>query len=106
MPRELRLRPRVVIDVARIARSIGRTVSASAGQRWRDQVETAIRALANDADQWPEAEEAEPLGRDLRCRLIGRRRHIYRILFTINENTVTVHQVRHAAQDSVTEDDL
>lgn len=38
--------------------------------------------------------------------LYGRRRQVYRILFTIEGNTVLIHHVRHTAQDRLTEDDF
>jgi hypothetical protein len=31
--------------------------------------------------------------------LIGRRRGVYRVLFTVGDKTVTIHRVRHADQD-------
>jgi len=46
------------------------------------------------------------LGFDLRMLLYGRGRHVYRILFTIDGDTVNVLRVRHAAQDWLTEDEL
>jgi plasmid stabilization system protein ParE len=97
---------RATTDLAGIVRSIVRRVSLAAARRWRHQIEGVIDALAADADQWPEADEAADLGVDLRCRLFGRRPHVYRVLFTIDGNTVYVHHVRHAAQDRLTADDL
>lgn len=38
--------------------------------------------------------------------LYGRRRYTFRILFTIDGLTVTVHRVLHAAQDRLTPEDL
>ncbi len=38
-------------------------------------------------------------GVELRQLLFGRRRGVYRILFTIDDQTVTSHRVHHAAQD-------
>lgn len=104
--RAVSVRPRAVADLAATALRIGRMISPATAIRWRHRMETAIRALADDADQWPEADEAVELGLDLRCRLAGRRPHIYRILFTISGQTVHVLRVRHAAQDYLTEDDL
>jgi plasmid stabilization system protein ParE len=89
-----------------VVRSISRTVSVTSAVNWRRRIEAAIQALADDAHQWPEADEAASLNRNLRCRLFGRRRHVYRILFTIDGNTVTVHRVRHAAMDTLTHDDF
>jgi len=58
-----------------------------------------MESLVRDAEVWPEADEAPRLGRDLRFRLFGRRRHVYRILFTYDDKSVSVHRVRHSSQD-------
>ena len=65
-----------------------------------------IRSLANDADVWPEADEAARFGRNIRCRLFGRGRHVYRILFALDDATVKILRVRHASQDWHTEGEI
>jgi len=104
--RSVRIRPQVVSDLAQITRFIQRNVSPTAAIRWRNRLETAIRALAHDADQWPEADEVIQRGQKLRCRLFGRRQHVYCVLFAIEGQTVNIIRVRHAAQDSLSEEDL
>jgi hypothetical protein len=52
------------------------------------------------------ADEAADLGLDLRELLYGRRRDVYRVLFTIDGQTVNVLRVRHAAQDRLTPRDI
>ena len=42
----------------------------------------------------------------MKCRLVGRRPHVYRILFQYDDATVEIVKIRHAAQDYLTEDDL
>jgi len=59
----------------------------------------AIRSLEWNPDRCALADEAGDLGLDLRELLIGRRRGIYRVLFTVASGIVTIHRVRHAAQD-------
>lgn len=104
--RAVSIRPRAAADLIRIAGSIARTVSVRSATNWRQWIEAVIRALATDADQWPEPDEAGDLGINLRCRLFGRRRHVYRILFTIDGDTVNVHRVLHAAQDRLQAGDI
>lgn len=106
MLRSVIIRPETLRDLARVARSIGTTVSAKSAMRWRMRVEFAIRSLANDAEQWPEADEAALLGLNWRCRSVGRRPHVYRILFTFDDACVDVFKIRHASQDYITENDL
>lgn len=106
MARTVTIRAGAATDLAVVVRSIARTISLAAAGRWRQRIESVIRSLADDADQWPEADEVAGLGLDLRCRLFGRPRQVYRVLFTIDGQTVNVHRVRHAAQDRLAPGDV
>ncbi|MFO0804223.1 MAG: type II toxin-antitoxin system RelE/ParE family toxin [Gemmataceae bacterium] len=83
-------------DIRRIAMRIARTVAPSSAIRWHAGVLTKVRSLALNPEMWPLAEEAEDLGIPLRHVLYGKRRHIYRILYTFDGTTIHVHRVRHA----------
>ena len=103
----------VVIIGRRAQADIANTVagtgwpSPAAANRWRMNLLSAvIPKLEADPKRYPQSDDAARLGFDLREMLYGRRRHIYRVLFTIDGNTVNVLRVRHAAQDRLTEDDL
>ena len=98
--------PRANADVEQVAAWQFRNVSQRAADRWLAGIERVIAALTDNADRYPEADEAADLGLDLRCKLHGRRPNIYRILFTIDGDTVNVLRVRHAAQDTLADDDL
>ena len=65
-----------------------------------------IAALEADPHRYPEADEAADLGLDLRELLHGKHRQVYRVLFTIDGNTVNVHAVRHATQDRLNPGDI
>jgi plasmid stabilization system protein ParE len=79
----------------------------SEAERWHARFMTrVIETLEADPHVFPEAEESGDLGINLRVMLHGRRRQVYRVLFTVEENRVIVHRVRHAAQDRLTEGDL
>ena len=53
-------------------------------------------------ERCPVAEdESDQLGITLRQLLYGRRRGVYRILFSIEGETVTLHYVRHSAQGPI-----
>ena len=103
--RTIVVRNRAAKELANIAESIARSVSLESSRTWRNRIETVIRALESDADQWPEAEESSSLGIELRCRLFGRHRHFYRILFTIDGDIVNVLRIRHTAQDFLAPDE-
>jgi toxin ParE1/3/4 len=73
---------------------------------WHTRLQRAIRGLREDPGRYPEADEAGNLNVDLREMLFGRRPHIYRVLFSIKVDTITIHRIRHAARDRIDEDDL
>lgn len=80
--------------------------SPAAAAHWHARVQTAIRSLETNPERCPLAEEAAELGMELRELLYGRRRGIYRILFTLEGQTVNVLRIRHAAQDRLSADDI
>ena len=81
--------------------------SAAVASRWRTALVTnATGALEDDPYRYPVADEATDLGMDLRELSFGRGRNVYRVLFTIDGETVNVHRVRHAAQDRLTDGGL
>lgn len=93
-------------DVRRNADWLRRHFSAKSADRWNDGIVAAIQTLTNNPGRCPQAEEAPDLGIDLRVLMSGRRPHVFRILFTFDATTVSVHRVRHAAQDRLTNDDI
>jgi plasmid stabilization system protein ParE len=106
MARTVFLRPGAYADIREITRFISDRVSPASAARWHAGIEAAIGRLATEADRWPQADEAGDLGIDLREMLHGRQRQVYRVLFTIDGDTVNVLRVRHAAQDRLAEDDI
>lgn len=80
--------------------------SAVAATRWQERATSAIRSLENDPARCPLAEEAADLGLELRELVFGRGKHKFRVLFTIDGDSVNVHRVRHAAQDRIQAGDL
>ena len=66
----------------------------------------SISAVINSIISRSLADEAADLGVELRQLLYGKRRNVYRILFTIEGGTVNVLRIRHAAQDRLTPEDV
>ena len=94
-------------DIAGHVAWLEATFGLRTADRWRVGLLTSvIPALETDPHHYPEADEAADLGIDLRVLLHGRRRHVYRVLFTIDGQTVNVHRVRHAAQDRLQPGDV
>jgi plasmid stabilization system protein ParE len=72
--------------------------SPEAAARWYDGFQKAVAKLATMPERCPVAQdESEQLGITLRELLYGRRRGVYRILYSIEADVVTVHYVRHSA---------
>ena len=91
-------RPQARADVAAAVAWLART-SPTTAARWRSGLFQIVEKLETNPALCPAADEAADLGLELRELLYGRRRSIYRILFTIDGQTVNILRVRHASQD-------
>jgi len=98
-------RPRAEADITAAATWLARH-NAAAAARWRIGLFRIVENLEANPNRYPLADEADDLGIELRELLYGRRQGVYRILFTIEGETVNVLRVRHAAQDRLTPDDI
>jgi plasmid stabilization system protein ParE len=78
--------------------------SPEAADRWYGTLEEAIAALARDPERFPVADhESAQFGITIRQLLHGRRRGIYRVLFTVRGDTVSILHVRHGARGPLEE---
>ena len=76
--------------------------SPDAAARWYDGLQKAIAKLSKLPERHPVAvEESEQFGISLRQMLYGRRGGVYRILFSIDGETVYLQYVRHSAQGPI-----
>jgi plasmid stabilization system protein ParE len=76
--------------------------SPEAAERWYLALQRAIRSLSTMPERNPVAEEeSELLGVTLRQMLHGRRGGTYRLLFSIQDEVVTLHHIRHASQGPI-----
>ena len=72
--------------------------SLDAALRWHDGLTRAINKLAKTPTRCPVSrEDSEALGCEVRLLLYGKRRGVYRILFSIVDDTVWVLRIRHGA---------
>lgn len=65
------------------------------GVRWFEGLKEAIASLSTFPHRCPLAPENRQFPFEVRQLLYGRRAHVYRILFTIQAETVVVLHVRH-----------
>jgi plasmid stabilization system protein ParE len=73
-----------------------------AAARWFAGLEKAIAKLGELPGRHPIAEEeTERMGISIRQMLYGRRRGVFRLLFSIEGETVVLHSIRHAARGPI-----
>ena len=103
--RQVIFHARARIDVATTISWLARS-NPEAANRWRIGLLRIVENLETNPERYPIADEAADLGLDLRQLLYGRRRQVYRVLFTIDGQKVNVLRVRHAAQDRLAPEDI
>jgi plasmid stabilization system protein ParE len=69
--------------------------AGEAGIRWFIALDDAIASLATFPERFPIAPENVSFPFEVRQLLYGRKPHVYRILFTIDGDTVNVLHIRH-----------
>lgn len=75
--------------------------STAAAINWYNALEKKVQTLKSHPLRCPIAAENDKFPEEIRELLHGRRRHKYRIIFTIRHDAVHVIYVRHAAQDEI-----
>jgi plasmid stabilization system protein ParE len=72
--------------------------STDAAQQWHERLTRAINSLAKLPTRCPVSQEdSKALGCEVRLLLYGKRRGVYRILFSIVGDTVWILRIRHSA---------
>jgi plasmid stabilization system protein ParE len=80
--------------------------SPATAAAWYDGCLAAIESLTESPERCSRARESGKLGVEIRQLLYRRHQSVYRILFTLRENSVRVLYVRHSARDDMTPRDL
>ena len=76
--------------------------SPAAAARWLGGLTRSMNSLAKNPGRHPlSPDDSEALGCEVRVLLYGRRRGVFRILFAIDGDTVTVLRIRHSAQGPI-----
>ena len=102
------------LPIARAARDLEalyvekNAAESEAASRWYNGMEEAVYALATYPDRCPMAPEARKPRRELRHLLYGKKPHIYRVVYEIQEQqqTVWVLTIRHGARKKIQTADL
>jgi len=96
---------RALADVEKALNWLERQSPQSAA-RWHARLLEKVATLETFPERCALAAEPEDLGIELHELLFGKRQGVYRILFTIEAQTVNVLHIRHASRDRVEQEDL
>ena len=79
-----------------------------AAARWYNELELAVYGLASYPYRCPIAPEARRMKRELRNLLYGKRPHVYRVIYEVDESreAVLVLHIRHGARRKLRPSDL
>ena len=72
--------------------------------RWARRLRAAIATLKLNPQRCPIDPDSEVYSQEVRVLLHGKRRGVYRVLFTITRDIVHVLTVRHSAQRSLADE--
>ena len=83
-------------------------VDSPSAARWYNRLEEAVSALGRYPKRCPTAPESRKMKRKLWHLLYGKRPHVYRVIYEIDEQrqVVWVLTIRHAARRKLTTSDL
>jgi plasmid stabilization system protein ParE len=103
--------PRAFEDLDGIADYITKHGSFDRAQKWFNEMVDAIASLKDMPCRCPVADESEELGREVRFLLHGKRSPMYKVYFSVHEESpasgaVQVFHVRHWAQRGPAADEL
>lgn len=89
-------------DIAAIYAWLRGEQADEAGAKWFTALRGAISSLGALPTRCPLAPESREVPVEVRQLLHGRRPHVYRILFSIDQQVVYVHHVRHGRRRPAT----
>lgn len=104
MSRVVQLLPRAAVQLHESASWWAQNRSVDQAARWLTKIEIAIAALATEAERHPLARESEAVSvvlHQMNFGVSGQPTH--RVLYSFDENNVTVFAVRHLSQSDLTQ---
>jgi plasmid stabilization system protein ParE len=93
--------PEAELAIREAAGWIAENRSADAAIRWTRGLERAIATLDQMPFRCPVAAENDDFPIEIRELLYGRRPNVYRIVFTVRDDVVSVLFVHHASRDEL-----
>ena len=77
---------------------LDRTRSSTIALRWLRGIRSKINTLKTSPHRCPVDPDSAAYGQEVRVLIYGKRRGVYRVLFTIRDDIVYILTVRHSAQ--------
>ena len=74
--------------------------------RWLDRFETALHTLSERPERCSLSREGHKLKLELRDFLFGKRPHVYRVVFIINESTVRVLRICRSRRNTLSAEQI
>lgn len=100
------IQPLAFDDLEETLTYLSKHYSPATAAAWYEGCLAAIESLAENPERCSRARESDKLSVEIRQLLYRRHRSVYRILFTLQENSVRVLYVRHSARDDTTPREL
>jgi plasmid stabilization system protein ParE len=99
------VQPRAERDIRLAAHWIySQSSSAATALRWLRRLRATIATLSTNPQRCPIDPDSDVYGEEVRVLLHGRRRGIYRVLFSIRADAVHVLTLRHSAKQSLADE--
>jgi plasmid stabilization system protein ParE len=99
------IQPRAERDIRTAALWIlGQSGSRTTALRWARNLRATLTTLSTSPQRCPIDPDSDVFGEEVRVLLYGKRRGVYRVLFTIRGDTVYILTVRHSAQRSLADE--
>lgn len=102
---QVRLQPAAVEDLDGAYQYAAQNAPTPAA-RWLKRFQTALQTLEHNPERCPLAPENAKSRRILRQYLFGKRPHVFRVIYTIEGNTVWVLRIRRAQRRTLRAEDL
>ncbi len=105
MPHVVRITPRAQAELKETLAWLHQR-SPQAAANWHARLLVKVQTLEQAPERCPLADEAAELGIELRELLFGKRSGVFRIVFTIDRDVVTVLRIRRASRDRLQPGDV
>ena len=99
------IEPTAAAGIRAAAAWYAQNASPAVAARWYNGLIKEIETLRTSPRRHPRADEDEDFAEEIRVLMYGKRRGIYRVLFTIRDDAVHILYVRHGAQGPVIPDE-